>query len=95
MSRGRLIWLPPMVGLLISGCATGGTAQTPSHPGGPSAGVGVSGGKSGVGVSSGVQIPLGSDPVLDFLLKGAAIGAIGGPIGLGAGAVAGLIYGLF
>ncbi|HET7854335.1 MAG TPA: VCBS repeat-containing protein [Candidatus Methylomirabilis sp.] len=95
MSRGRFIWLPPMVGLLISGCATGGTAQTPPHPGGPSAGVGVSGGKSGVGVSSGVQVAPSHDPVLDFLLKGAAIGAIGGPIGLGAGAVAGLVYGLF
>ncbi len=95
MSRGRFMWLPPMVGLLISGCATGGTAQTPSHPGGPSVGVGVSGGRSGVGVSSGVQVAPSHDPVLDFLLKGAAIGAIGGPIGLGAGAAAGLIYGLF
>lgn len=91
MSRGRFMWLPPMVGLLISGCATG---AAPSH-GGPAVGMGVSGGSGGVGVSSSVQIPPGSDPVLDFLLKGAAIGAIGGPIGLGAGAVAGLIYGLF
>jgi hypothetical protein len=84
-----------MVGLLISGCATGGTAQAPSHPGGSSVGVGVSGGKSGVGVSSGVQVAPGPDPLLDFVLKGAAIGALGGPIGLGAGAVAGLVYGFF
>jgi antitoxin component YwqK of YwqJK toxin-antitoxin module len=84
-----------MVGLLISACATGGTAQAPSHPGGSSVGVGVSGGKSGVGVSSGVQVAPGPDPLLDFVLKGAAIGALGGPIGLGAGALAGLVYGLF
>ena len=87
MSRGRFIWLPPMVGLLISGCATGGTAQTPPPPGGPSAGVGVSGGRSGVGVSSSVQIPPGPDPVLSSTLKGAAIGAAAGGAA-GGGAVA-------
>ena len=97
MSRGRFIWVPPMVGLLISGCATGtgGAAQAPAHPGGSSVGVGVGGGRGGVGVSSGVQVAPGPDPVLDSVLKGVAIGAFGGPIGLGAGAVAGLLYGLF
>ena len=96
MSRGRFIWLSPMVGLVISGCATGtgGTAQTPPHPGGPSAGVGLGVGSGGPTVSSGVRLSPGPDPVLSSTLTGAALGALGGPIGVGVGGVAGLLYGL-
>lgn len=94
MSRRRSIWLLPVVGLLIAGCATTGSGQTsPSH-GGSSVGVGVGGGSGGVGVSSGVRVSPGTDPVLNSTLTGAAIGSLGGPIGLGIGAVLGYVHGL-
>lgn len=57
-------------------------------------GVGVGGGSGGVGVSSGVRVSPGTDPVLNSTLTGAAIGSLGGPIGLGIGAVLGYVHGL-
>lgn len=94
MSKRRSIWLLPIVGLLISGCATSGKGQTSSSHGGSSVGVGVGAGSGGVGVSSGVKVSPGYDPVLNSTLTGAAIGALGGPIGLGVGAALGYVHGL-
>ncbi len=57
-------------------------------------GVGVGGGSGGVGVSSGVRLSTGQDPVLNSAMMGAALGSLGGPIGLGVGALLGYIHGL-
>ncbi|MFQ5656908.1 MAG: hypothetical protein ACE5G5_05160 [Candidatus Methylomirabilales bacterium] len=92
MSRG--IGVPLIAGLLISGCATAGTGQGPPPTGGSSVGVGVSGGSGGVGVSSGVRLSPSHDPVASSTMAGAAIGALGGPIGLGVGALLGYLHGV-
>ncbi|MFQ5848414.1 MAG: hypothetical protein ACE5IQ_12185 [Candidatus Methylomirabilales bacterium] len=98
MPKGHYIAFLVIVGLLISGCATTtgtGTAQTPpSHGGRSSVGLGVSGGTGGFGVSSGVAISPNQDPVANSAMMGAAIGALGGPIGLGVGALLGYFHGL-
>ncbi|MFQ5882418.1 MAG: FG-GAP repeat domain-containing protein [Candidatus Methylomirabilales bacterium] len=57
-------------------------------------GVGVSGGSGGFGVSSGVQLSSRQDPVMNSAMMGAALGSLGGPIGLGVGAILGYLHGL-
>lgn len=86
--KARRVWAPPMVWLLIAGCATSGAGSRGS------VGVGVGAGSGGVSVSSGVGLSSGQDPVMNSTMMGAAIGALGGPIGLGIGAVLGYIRGV-
>lgn len=57
-------------------------------------GVGVRAGSGGVGVSSGMRLSPGHDPVLNSAMMGAALGSLGGPIGLGVGAFLGYLHGL-
>jgi antitoxin component YwqK of YwqJK toxin-antitoxin module len=67
-----------------------------SPTGAQTAGVGVGAGSGGVHTGAGVSVGTGGliDPIARSMIMGAALGGFGGPIGMGAGALVGLIYGI-
>jgi antitoxin component YwqK of YwqJK toxin-antitoxin module len=86
MSAGFSVLLAVTLVCVFWACPIG--AQT--------AGVGVGVGGGGVHTGAGVSVGTGGliDPIARSMIMGAALGGFGGPIGMGAGALVGLIYGI-